>query len=582
MVFYLEIESVFGPDLKVILDEGNGLPATTRPNTLYLSKGRQRMVSFECGPDKRVILLGDPVFTAQESLFCELVSEDGRMDEGRLYENIKGHYYWFLHHKNGLRCGSSFGAIYPIYYYEGIERSAISSSSFYLAGKTGAEPGNRRNLLERLLFNYPFFGSTWWKDIQLLDSHRHLHLTGHRIGVEGNFQLERYFGSPEHRSRARLDDLAALFQEESNAFFPDEPFAVSLTGGFDGRTLVAAARRAGKNFFTYSFGRPDAPDVVNPAKQSKALGIPYQPVLLDEAYLSGQAWDSAQAFMQLTEYNGNLGRPHYHFAAQTLSEKTRYMVTGNFGSELFRALHEPGVMISQSLIDVFSAKDDSWKDALAREISRWGDGWKEAEESLMEDLSAYLNAGAGQDANHRFYQFVFGEIFRKYFGPELVMQSHYLNNRTPYLNLAFFKALNQTIWSGVHSRLFEQLKSRRMKGQLFYASFLRQADKKLYQMPTTKGYTPADVLELWRMPLLVGGVALQKYLKKEFYDDNGVEAFFGKRAEALDDLIRARGGDTATLERLLKPEPHMEKRIKQFSIALGWASTAEAFVPSPL
>ncbi len=579
MFFYLDIENTWDTKVvEVILDEGDRQPDFTRPNVLYLNKGVQRLASFECGADMRLILLGDPIFAGQESLLCSFVSKDAQLDEYRLYENIKGHYYWFLLYRGGLRCGASFGAVYPVYFQAEKDRVTLSSSSFYLAGKTGAEPGNKRNLLERLLFNYPFFGSTWWADIQLLDAHRHLHLTGHSWAVEGHFELERYFGAPEYHSRDRLDELGALFQDECAHFFPDEPFAVSLTGGFDGRTLTAAARKAGKTFFTYSFGQPGAPDVENPARQSKKLGLSYHPVLLDETYLKKYALDSARAFMQLTEYNGNLGRPHYYYAARALSEKTRYIVTGNFGSELFRALHLAGVMMSQCLIDVFSATDNSWKDTLRREALQWGELFTEETESLIEDLQAYLSARKGQDPNHRFYGFVLGEIFRKYFGPELVMQSHFLNNRTPYLNLSFFKALNQTIWSGVHSRLFEKMKSRRMKGQLFYATFLRHSDQDLYRMPTTKGYCPADVLEPWRMPLLVGGVLVQKYLKKEFADDNGVEAFFSRYAGELAAHLRENGA-TPELSVLLRETDRMEEKIKRYSIALGWTSTTEMFTP---
>ena len=274
--------------------------------------------------------------------------------------------------------------------------------------------------------------------------------------------------------------------------------------------------------------------------------------------------------MRLTEYNGNLGRPHYRYAAEALSEKTRYIATGNFGSELFRALHIPGVMMSRPLIDVFSAPDDSWKDILRAETAIWGrDTFAEETDALIADLEAYLRQSEGMDPNHRFYIFVFGEIFRKYFGPELIMQSHFLNNRTPYLNLHFFKALNQTIWSGVHSRLFEKMKSKRMKGQLFYATFLRHADRLLYTLPTTKGYSPADVYEPWRMPMLAGGVLTRKYLKKD--------AFFSRYHRAISGEWNAAEMPSPEIRAMLAGAPseisggkYFEKWIKLYSILYGW------------
>ncbi len=573
MFFYLERAFAQPKTVEVILDEGHDRPAFIRPNALFLNKGKQQLISFETGNKSRLILMGDPVVSGRS-----ILGEDGLPDENRLFEQIKGHYYWFWLTPDGLRCGSSFGAIFPVYYHKTPDGIALCSSSVFLASRTGAEPGDKRNLLERLLFNYPFFGSTWWHGIGLLEAHRHIHLSGNRAETEGHFALERYFGAPEDTSRDSLAQLAELFQEECRAFFPKEPFAVSLTGGFDGRTLAAAARKAGKSFFTYSFGRPGAPDVATPEKQSRRLGIPYHPVTLDEQYLDRHALDSAEDFMRLTEYNGNLGRPHYRYAAEALSEKTRYIATGNFGSELFRALHIPGVMMSRPLIDVFSAPDDSWKDILRAEAAIWGrDTFAEETDALIADLEAYLRQSEGMDPNHRFYIFVFGEIFRKYFGPELIMQSHFLNNRTPYLNLHFFKALNQTIWSGVHSRLFEKMKSKRMKGQLFYATFLRHADRLLYTLPTTKGYSPADVYEPWRMPMLAGGVLTRKYLKKEFADDNAVDAFFSRYHRAISGEWNAAEMPSPEIRAMLAGAPseisggkYFEKWIKLYSILYGW------------
>lgn len=571
-----------------VLADGAQLPAFPQADTLYLKEGKQRLLSFEA-PGGELLFLGDPVFRKKENMTENIVPEAGKLSQEALFQEIKGHYYWFFlptDKNQQLLCGNSFGAIYPVYYAVEKERVVVSSSSFALVEKTNAGTADKRNLLERLLFNYPFFNSTWWSNVKLLDAHRFLSIGAKGATVTGDFEVSNYFGSPEDTTKDSLYRLSKLFERESRLFFPDEPFAISLTGGFDGRTLVASAKKARRLFSTYSFGRPDSTDVTMPAAQSAALRIPYEPILLDEQYVGNASLDAAWAFMQLTEHNGNFGRPHYQYAARLLSEKTNCILTGNFGSELFRALHLPGVMMSECLIRVFSASDDSWKDFLRQSTQQWDAHFFQKEtDSLIADIEFYLKKMEGWEANHKFYYFVFNEIFRKYFGPELVMQSNYLNNRTPYLNLHFFRELNRTIWSGVHARLFEKVKSKRMKGQMFYATFIRQTGSKLYDLKTNKGYSPADVLESWRLPILAARVLLHKYITHKDIDDNSVHAFMQRfhrsivqNAEPTNPLFFKHLFEQSFAE--IPHEQNIENWVKFYSIAAGWKAARAMVAPA--
>lgn len=582
MFFLLQYKYGAGPAVQVEALEQPGIPDSPKPNTLYLHKGKQHLVTLSV-PGGKLLFLGDPLFPKTRQMPNLTLPENGKIDLDVLFREIKGHYCWFYLHPEGFCCGTSFGAIYPVYYHNEGGQTSICSAAFTLAELTQARPHNKRNLLERILFNYPFFNSTWWHDIQLLDAHRYLRLGASGARVAGDFEISNYFGSPEDHSTKSLSRLTGLFDTELRRFFPEEPFGISFTGGFDGRTLVAGAINADRQFFTYSFGRPDSTDVSMPAAQAARIGINYEPILLDQAYVGNESLRSAHAFMRLTEYNGNFGRPHYHYAAQALASKTNYIFTGNFGSELFRALHIPGVMMSEALIRIFAAADDSWKDFLRQKTRSVNPGFFDEElESLLADISKYLEKMKDWEPNHRFYYFVFNEIFRKYFGPELVMQSHYLNNRTPFLNLQFFQELNRTKWSGVHARLFEKVKSKRMKGQMFYATFIRNANAGMYHLKTNKGYSPADVLEKTRLPLLFSRVLLHKYIRNKEIDDNSVHAFFGQYRPALAEHLHVESV-SPFMHGFLHPagperagEAGLDQYIKMFSIAAGWDAAGKA------
>ncbi len=55
--------------------------------------------------------------------------------------------------------------------------------------------------------------------------------------------------------KGAVEETAESFLESVRHYLPGEGYASSLTGGFDGRTLVAAGLALKRKFSAYSFGR---------------------------------------------------------------------------------------------------------------------------------------------------------------------------------------------------------------------------------------------------------------------------------------------------------------------------------------
>lgn len=503
---------------------------------VQMEAGRQELVRFDIGPGERIELLGDPVLRERGALPQSIMGAEGRVDADKLFDQVPGHYYWFHWREEALECGSSFCGILPVFHRCVDGRTDISSSAFRIARSQGLAADDRGYLLERRLFSYPLFERTPWRSIRLLPAHSKLVANTDGLVPQRYFAIEDHFGQGDRSSAQDMAGLCEAFEEECALQLPETSFALSFTGGFDGRTLLGAALKLGrKGFGTYGFGRPGESDIVLPEKQARELGIPYSPILLDDRYLAEEALSSALAFMELSDHAGNLGRPHYHYAARKLAGSHTHLVTGNFGSELFRALHAPGALMTEHLVEVFGRTGTGWCSAL---MNAAGEEFVSEANELVDGIEAYLASTMRLNASQRFYRYVFDELFRKYFGPEIMVQGHFLPNRTPFMSLRFVRALHHTAWAGVHSRLFETDRIRRLKGQAFYASYLRRAWPALYRMPTNKGYGPPDVAERWRLPLLATGFAWKRMVAPERVDSNSIAEFYRMHSGT----IRARYG----------------------------------------
>ncbi len=445
-----------------------------------------------------LVLWGDPVCPQSLSRNLALSTEPET-----IISNVAGHYYFLLMRKSdgNIFLGNSLFSVLPVYYCSDRHTVLFSDSAITLGKLLGRREISRRFILETLLFNYPLFNHTLFDDIKLLPSNSYFRFSGDHHTIVRHTSIEDYFSAsprPWARSAGRIADI---FIEAVQKYLPDVPYVHALTGGFDGRTLVSAGLHYGKSFGCYCFGAPDSLDLKIADLLARRAGLPLIPVLLDDGYIRNESRNCGEEFILNSSGSATFTRAHYLHAARRLSREYKHMVTGNFGSEVFRAAHVAGPVISANLRNLFGSADPDRGAGMLEEsaeyrllnMGRFRSEW----EALREDLGrlpCYNPSFSGLTRNQRFYVFVFEEIFRKYFGAEMVNQFRYIKNRTPFLDTGFLKAILETRLAGIHSGYFEHNPFKRYKGQVLYAHIIRKTYPDFETVPTDKGYRPDDLI----------------------------------------------------------------------------------------
>jgi len=537
-------------------------------------RSRARVID---GPQSTLVWLGD------------LVLPEGYASETRFFDDLKqrfdpqrvltagGHFYCFYYHKaeHILYLLTGFAGILPVYYFQTPTKAFISPDPESIIRDSGMHPAlSTRFVVEKILFNYPLFQHSLFEDIRLLPSH-------HMLQLDKALQVKRYF-HPESLLKSdpqsigdSLEPLSRFFRTRLQRYWPDSPFALSFTGGFDGRTLLACAIHDQREFYTYAFGASDSRDLILPAKQARDLHVDFTPIYLDGNEYIKNSLDLGREFIQRSAGTADMARAHYVYGVRKLSRQTPWLVTGNFGSELFRALHLTGEMIAYPTYLIFALHNP---DQVVRQIKQ-SDAYKllnpsvfkQVEEELRHDLQTFYD---GMDPhmtlNQRFYMFVMEEVFRKYFGPEITMQSHYLTNRTPFLDFQFVQKLFSTQLGGIYNDFYEHNPVKRKKGQLLYARIIKDTHPQLYRMRTGKGYTPRDVLHpLGNINLAAN--ALKKKLKPLRDGDDPFcvqKAFFNNLDAFRQSPLDANQFNRPHLDALMKesPESSYKSLLKTWSI----------------
>ncbi len=475
------------------------------------------------GPDHELILWGDPV---NGSEFVNNIHGD--LTPEQILTEIYGHYYFVMLNRNEreIIAGNSLFSILPMYYHDSSSAVVFSNSAIDLGKWAGAGVVSRRFLLETVLFNYPLFNKSIVEKVRLLPSNTYIKIKGGSFSLIKHTFFETYFSPHPVPWRKAAGSLSESFIETVKRYLPSGRYVNALTGGFDSRTLLSAGLASGGKMICYSFGAPGSKDVEIPDRVTTIAGLPYVKMLLDDDYAERESLENGLEFITSASGSASFARGHYLYAVRAMAEHSGYMITGNFGSELFRAANVRGVVFSPNLTALFGSNNPGKAFKIIENSRQFNsinkENFKAEWDQLKGDLltlPCYNEKYRPLTQNQRFYLFVFEEVFRKYFGAEMTGQFRYLRNRTPYIDPRFFRTILGTGFAGVYSDFFERNPFRRYKGQVLYAHILRNSSPDLGRIVTDKGYCPDDLLTLTGRAKVIRGWVNKKINKSRAQPD---------------------------------------------------------------
>lgn len=441
--------------------------------------------------DFQLILLGD--FWNTDSLpddICDILS---------INNNVKGNYYGFIYSSKSVKIFSNLFNILPVYYSTEYKFSFNNFEIIRVLNLTGLTI-DKRFILESIIFNYPFFDSTIYNQIKLLKTHHHLEFTLESILQHQHFSVESLFVEEPLKGANVYSKLSDLFIERVKEYYSNTNSAITFTSGFDGRTLVSCAKYYKKDFSTLSFGRENNDDVAIPRNNAKELGIKYEHIDCAEANYLEENFLRCSEEMALNSggYNGFL-YPHFLYIAKRTAGTSKELITGYFGSEIFRAFHLTGAINSQALFNLFTIDE---KDLFIQKLNEIInikvlnlELFKDELDSLIQEMFEYkYSLPENLTLNQRYYIFVFNEIFRKTFGFWISSQMRYINVRVPFLDFDFLKEFLKCDLAGINNSFFTDNPFKRFKGQLLYSIVIKKTNDMIFNQMTGKGYKPSDLI----------------------------------------------------------------------------------------
>ncbi len=444
------------------------------------------------------LVWGDPIFSER---FANKLERFQSVEF--IVNNLYGHYYYSLYRKREHETilGNSLFGILPLYYQLSDKKLVVSENALTIGDHSGISKLSRRFILENILFNYSLSDHSILEGVMLLPVNSYISISDKGIKLIKHTNIENYFSSDPAPHRKTIDNLTNTFLETTKKYLPEKRYIHALTGGLDGRTLVSVALYYNKDFSCYCFGKNDSEDTKISSLLAGKANVPIIKINLDEHYSKNESLKNGHEFILNSSGTGTFTRAHYLYAAKQLIKSANHVISGNFGSEIFRAAHILGVLISPNLYKLFAARNFSKAIKNIESATEWDflnkKEYRREWSDLQEEFKKFPSFNPDYknlSKNQQFYKIVFEEIFRKYYGAEMVNQYYYIYNRTPFLDIDFLKTILRSNLAGVQSDFFTHNPIKRYKGQILYAQIIKKTYPDFGREILDKGYSPDDLL----------------------------------------------------------------------------------------
>ena len=453
-------------------------------------------------------------------------------------------------------------------YYSSIGGNLIISTSLTAIGNYFDQSGyttdiDRRAILDHYLFDFTLDDHTYLKGVLEVGPGSHLLLLDGKLTVSTYFNAFNFFALSGSRLnwadgaeqvKSVLSDNIQLYNEG-----PDDT-AVALTGGFDSRSIAALLGESIKDYTFFSYGKRQSWDVKIPQKIAERLQLKYQPIFLEDDYVTSFS-EYANLAVILSEGTAEFSHANIPYVYSShLLDKTS-ILTGLFGSELIKTPSSRGLFLDNNSIKLLDAQDPvvavqsifDQLDAHKVTLSFYN---KETREETIEMVRSLPFISNDLPLNEKYFFYVLMVGARKYFRKETKIQRYWKTNLHPFFDVELIAKLLETSFPWVYNFSAKKSLVRNIGTHKLYSLIINE-NRILGDIISTHGYRPRLLLS----PVGTLQVAVEYYLNKKKFSNESTLNF----QEALSLKLIGEDRDHAFTNAASKPTPWNESmRPKDF------------------
>jgi len=346
------------------------------------------------------------------------------------------------------------------------------------------------------LFQHPVSGLTMFRDLSYSEY-------ATEFTFDGEVKIKKYW-SPEKlieagRDKYSMNDLIDLFRNiigDYIDFFRPETVSLTLTGGRDTRSVLAALLYLNIIPHSFTFGNPYGTDVITAKNICSNLNLPFSNHYIKD--IDEKIYESLiNGILFFGDPLVSLHRAHRLDAIKKEheeKEKSDMLFVGAMGGDFIKGVSFNDYIVTEFIRSYLFSKKDT-KSLIKEILSKHYVKYDENILNKLTELTISLKFLNRQDFKRSEFLLAHSFIGALHDSQDLFIFSRYFNHVvSPFLDIDFFEALFQSRFS-----LFDNFRSSKnpllkIKGGEFQANLIKCLFKPLAYLPMANNYKPIDLL----------------------------------------------------------------------------------------
>jgi|GEM_PF-3426594 len=383
----------------------------------------------------------------------------------------------------------------PLFYSLDAQGACVSSNLAVFARLPNGRDFNEEWLWQLLFFNFPVDDSTFFKDVKRVPAACVMTFDSR----SDKFSMGSYAGLfkpqlPLLKGKEALSRATQVFGTRVIAHYHGaDSVACALTGGWDGRTMLALAP-ADNNVTPYTYGVPGCTDLTGARATATLIGAEHLEIPFNRGFVDDLPHHVLETVYLSSGLQGAL-RSTLHYVYHELTQAGRRFpltISGiSLGTQLRGAAQYPD-LISMELARRFQGLDaahtkDYWRTIFGPKDSDFTEFTHSRIELMQEQFGPF------ERPEHHF-SYILYPASAHYFCGELAIADKFTTVRVPAWDSKIVELMysieNSTL---SYSHFVGQIKQVRRKEMVLQAHLLKEFSPDLYRIPV-RGIHPAAVL----------------------------------------------------------------------------------------
>lgn len=421
-------------------------------------------------------------------------------------------------HTNETFLYNDIFGFYPVYYLMESDKITHFSNNFNTLKKISSNKVDDFAVLDMLLFNYPLFNRTLNRDVKRLIGGSFIKLHHNRHAVElGLFNYANNF-SPGKNNRQSIKPkvLGSLISNAIKTNLnPDIPTYLTMTSGFDSRTLLASINNQGIDCKTITFGQAGniEMEVVEPFIDR--FSSHHKNFYLDKSYIDDLP-NLFEDFIAATS-DGPVVLDSLHYLSLKKEVQDHNLIAGFMGGE---------ILVGQSLgseVTFTRFASNLLKSRTKDELEGLFESYikstpyidlenvKEIQSDYLQSLLEYLSIDKN---NNNVLKFLLNEKYAKFFGTVNKLYSADVNLIVPFMSFDILEYILNSKSSFLNKKQFHNSPFLNYYNKKLHARTIVDLCPALGETKFDRLYRVNDLSRDYRFPYVFWGYFESHFMKK--------------------------------------------------------------------